>query len=57
MTIIGILLILGGLGVAGLLFTGAAPLFLATLPVPLAGWIGVAVMGAILLMLNRRPHD
>jgi ABC-type Fe3+-siderophore transport system permease subunit len=57
MTIIGIILIIGGLAVAALLFTGAAPLFLANLPVPFAAWIGAAVVGAILLMLNRRPHD
>lgn len=57
MTIIGIILIIGGLVVAALLFTGAAPLLLANLPVPLAAWIGVAAVGGILLLLNRRPHD
>lgn len=57
MTIIGLILFLGGLVIAGMIFMGTAPAVLAGLPIPFWGWIGIAALGAILIMLNRRPGD
>lgn len=57
MTIVGLILLIIGLIVAGLLFTGNAPAFLAALPIPFWGWCVVAVGGAVLMYLNRRPGD
>jgi hypothetical protein len=52
-----VILLIVGAAVAGLLFTGAAPAFLVTLPVPVWGWAIVAVVGVALIALNRRPGD
>ena len=57
MTILGILLILVGAGVAFMLFSGTAPEQLATLPIPVWGWVALAVVGAVLIVMNRRPND
>jgi len=57
MTIVGLILLIGGLIVAGLLFTGNAPAFLAALPIPFWGWCIVAAAGAVLMYLNRRPGN
>lgn len=57
MTIVGVILLILGVVAAGLLFTGSAPMFLAQLPLPFWAWIVVAVIGVILLVLNRRPGD
>jgi hypothetical protein len=57
MTIIGFILFLGGLGIAGAIFMGAAPAAITALPVPFIAWIGVAVVGAVLIMFNRRPGN
>lgn len=57
MTILGILLIIIGVVVAGLLFTGAAPAALMNLGMPLWGWAAVAVVGVVLIIFNRRPGD
>lgn len=57
MTILGIILIVVGVVAAGLLFTGMAPAFLQDLPVPFWVWLVVAVVGLVLVFLNRRPGD
>lgn len=57
MTILGLLLLIVGIGAAGLLFTGGAPMFLANLPIPLYAWIALAVVGGVMILLNRRPND
>lgn len=57
MTILGIILVIVGLGAAALLFTGSAPMFLASLPIPVLAWVAVGAVGGLLVMLNRRPGD
>jgi hypothetical protein len=57
MTILGVLLILVGVGAAGLLFTGNAPEQLLSLPLPVWAWLVLAVVGAVLIVMNRRPND
>ena len=57
MTIIGFIIFLGGLIVAGMVFMGTAPAAIAGLPIPFWGWICVAAFGALLIMLNRRPGN
>jgi len=51
------ILFVGGLICAGLLFTGAAPEALLGLPVGFWGWVGASALGAILIYFNRRPGN
>ena len=39
------------------IFTGVAPLALANADVPTWVWIATGVVGAVLIMLNRRPSN
>jgi len=60
MTILGILALIVGAGGFLLLFTGAGgPLMptLAKMPLGLTGWAILAAVGAVLLVLGRRPAD
>jgi len=60
MTIIGVLLLIVGGGSAILMLTGIGgdllPL-LNKMPLGIIGWVIVAVVGGVLMMLNRRPGD
>lgn len=59
MTIIGF--ILAVIGAAGLLleFTGMIEMIppVADMGIPMAGWGGALIVGAVLVMLNRRTSD
>ncbi len=57
MTIVGVMLLLVGGAAAVLIFTGAAPDAILSLPVPLWAWVVVAVVGLVLIVLNRRPAN
>lgn len=57
MTIVGFLLLVAGIGIFGLIFTGNAPEQLAALNAPLWAWLVLAGVGLLLIMLNRRPAD
>ena len=54
---LGCLLILVGIVAFGAIFTGIAPVAMGTLPVPLWAWLGIAAIGGIIVMLNRRPNN
>ena len=51
-----ILLVVGGIA-AALTFLGLAPDALRDLPIPFAGWVGLAIAGALLMYFNRRPGN
>ena len=57
MKIVGILLLVAGLLGGGLVFSGVAPDVLTRLPIPMPGWVGMIVVGGVLLFLTRRPAD
>ena len=60
LTIVGIILTLVGFGGFLALFTGLAGAMAPTLnkmPLGLIGWVIVGVVGLLLILLNRRPHD
>lgn len=57
MSKLGLLLLLAGILVPLSIFTGVAPLALATAPIPQWVWIATAALGAFLIMLNRRPGN
>ncbi len=57
MKIVGILLLVVGLLGGALLFSGVAPDVLTHLPIPMPGWVGMIVVGGVLLFLTRRPAD
>lgn len=57
MTILGWILLVAGGVAAALVFLGNAPEFLLNLPVPFWGWCLMAVGGALLVYLNRRPGN
>ncbi|MBI2424605.1 MAG: hypothetical protein HYV27_17370 [Candidatus Hydrogenedentes bacterium] len=57
MTIVGVVLAVAGFAAYGLLFTGNAPEFISSLPMPLLGWLALGVAGLIVIMLNRRPAN
>lgn len=55
MTILGLLLFLAGTAGAILFWLGLAPEALGNLGLSAPGWLGVAVLGAVILWFNRRP--
>ena len=57
MTLLGWLLLLAGILLPLSIFTGVAPLALANADVPTWVWIATGVVGAVLIMLNRRPSN
>ncbi len=57
MTPIGFILLIAGALAGGSIYFQVAPQFLADLPLSFMHWIGVAVLGAILVYFNRRPSD
>lgn len=57
MTIVGIILIIIGAGAVLLNFTGTTPEIIANLPIPFYVWFIVIAVGALMVFLNRRPHD
>ncbi|MBI2434862.1 MAG: hypothetical protein HYV26_18565 [Candidatus Hydrogenedentes bacterium] len=57
MTIIGIILVVAGVVIAGLVFTGSAPEALMNLNWPIWVWLVVAAVGVALIFFNRRPND
>ncbi len=57
MTLLGWLLLITGILAPLAIFTGLAPLALANAGVPSWVWITTGVVGAILIMLNRRPSN
>lgn len=60
MTILGILLVIVGGGGALLLLTGAVSSLtpiLSKMPMGMTGFAIVAVIGVVLMILNRRPSD
>lgn len=57
MTIVGFVLFAVGAGVGGMIFTGNAPMAIASLPVPLWLWCAMAGVGAAMMYLNRRPGN
>ena len=57
MTLLGWLLLLVAILAPLSIFTGLAPLALANAGVPSWVWIATGVVGALLIMLNRRPNN
>lgn len=58
MFLVGILLTVVGLAAAAAMnFMAEAPAFLSKMPGEMLGWVGVAVVGAVLMFLGRRPGD
>ena len=57
MTLLGWLLLLAGFLLPLSIFTGVAPVALANAGVPTWVWIATGVVGAVLIMLNRRPNN
>lgn len=57
MAIAGVLLLIVGGLASGLVFIGKAPEILTQPPLGFAVWIGIAVAGAVLILLNRRPGN
>jgi hypothetical protein len=57
MSKLGWLLLLAGILIPLSIFTGVAPLALATAPIPQWAWLATAAVGAFLVMLNRRPGN
>ncbi len=55
MTILGLLLFLFGTAAAILSWLGLAPDALGNLGLSAPAWLGVAVLGAVVLWFNRRP--
>lgn len=54
---IGWLLVLVGILAYGAIFTGVAPVGLATVPIPLWSWLAISAFGGFIVMLNRRPNN
>lgn len=57
MTIVGLICLIAGLGIFGLIFSDNAPDALLNLPVPGWAWLALAAVGALLMLLNRRPGN
>lgn len=57
MALVGILMALIGGAMAAIVFAGMAPPALASLPIPLAGWVGIMALGLIIYFLTRRPNN
>ena len=57
MTLLGWLLLLAGILLPLSIFVGVAPVALANAGVPTWVWIATGVLGALLIMLNRRPGN
>jgi hypothetical protein len=57
MSIVGWILLLAGAAISVLIIIGQAPEVLLNLPVPLLAWMGIAVLGLVIVLLTRRPGD
>ena len=57
MTRLGIVLMIICGGISLMMFLGIAPEALYSLPVGLWAWIGGAIAGLVLVILNRRPAN
>ena len=57
MSKLGWLLLIAGIALFLAVFTGMAPVAVANLTIPLWGWLAVAGIGGVLVVLNRRPGN
>jgi hypothetical protein len=57
MSKLGWLLLIAGIALFLGDFTGMIPITLANMGIPLWVWLAVAGVGAVLVMLNRRPGN
>lgn len=58
MFLIGILLTIVGLGAAAAMnLMAETPAILSKMPGEMLGWVGVALLGVVLMFLGRRPGD
>ena len=57
MSKLGWLLLIAGIALFLAVFTGMAPVAVANLPIPHWGWLAVAGIGGVLVVLNRRPGN